>query len=54
VEYARLVERGELAALRVPPAPSWQRPAAIAIGFLAMAIGMTMVVLIILAGLVVI
>lgn len=51
VEYARLVERGELDALRVEPAPRWQRRAAIAIGVVAMAIGMTMVVLIIVAGL---
>jgi len=51
VEYARLVERGELNALRVQAAPRWQRRAAIVIGLVAMGIGMTLVVLIILAGL---
>jgi cytochrome b subunit of formate dehydrogenase len=51
LEYARLVEQGKLDSLRVPPAPSWQRPVAVAAGVVALAIGTTMVVLIILAGL---
>ncbi len=50
VEYARLVETGQLDSLRVSPAPAWQRKAAVAVGLLAMAIGMTLVVLIILGS----
>jgi cytochrome b subunit of formate dehydrogenase len=50
VEYARLVETGELEALRVPSAPAWWRPAAVVVGILAMAIGLTLVALIVLAG----
>ena len=38
-------------AVRVEAPPKWYRPMAIAAGLLAMAIGMTLVVLIILAGL---
>ena len=51
LEYARLVAQGKLAGVRVPPAPRWQRPVAVAAGILALVIGTTMVVLIILAGL---
>ena len=50
VEYARLVETGELEALRVPLSPAWWRPAAVVVGILAMAIGLTLVVLVVLAG----
>ena len=50
-EYARLVETGELESLRVACPPRWARPLSVAIGILAMVIGMTMVTLIILAGL---
>lgn len=50
-EYARLESEGKLAALRVPPAAPWMRPLAVIVGILAMAIGMTLVTLIILAGL---
>jgi cytochrome b subunit of formate dehydrogenase len=49
-EYERLVRTGALEALRVPPAPPWQRRVAILIGTLAMAVGVTLVVLIVLAG----
>jgi cytochrome b subunit of formate dehydrogenase len=50
-EYARLVETGELDALKVPPAPRWQRNLAVVVGVVAMAIGFTIVALIIMAGL---
>jgi hypothetical protein len=50
-EYERLLASGELDKLRVPPAPSWYRPAAVTAGVLAMLIGTTLVALIILAGL---
>ena len=50
-EYARLVATGEIEKLRVAPAPPWQRKVAVAAGLVAMAIGTTLVVLIILAGL---
>jgi cytochrome b subunit of formate dehydrogenase len=50
-EYERLAASGELAALRVPPAPKWYRPLAVLAGLTAMAIGTTLVVLIVLAGL---
>ena len=50
-EYQRLVTSGEIDKLRVPPAPKWYRPIAVAAGAIAMAIGTTLVVLIILAGL---
>lgn len=49
-EYARLQESGRLASLREPAAPAWQRKAAIVIGAIAMAIGFTLVGLIIAAG----
>ena len=51
VEYERLVASGELEKLRVAPAPRWYRVAAVTAGILAMAVGTTLVVLIILAGL---
>jgi cytochrome b subunit of formate dehydrogenase len=50
-EYQRLVTSGEIEKLRVPPAAKWHRPIAVAAGAIAMAIGTTLVVLIILAGL---
>jgi cytochrome b subunit of formate dehydrogenase len=50
-EYERLVASGEIERLRVPPPPGWYRPAAVVAGLLAMAVGTTLVVLIILAGL---
>jgi cytochrome b subunit of formate dehydrogenase len=50
-EYERLVASGEIERLRVAPPPRWYRPMAVAAGLLAMAIGTTLVVLIILAGL---
>jgi cytochrome b subunit of formate dehydrogenase len=50
-EYARLVATGGLEALKVPPSPPWQRKLAVIVGLVAMAIGTTLVVLIILAGL---
>ena len=50
-EYDRLAASGELEKLRVPTAPRWQRRIAVAVGIGAMAIGTTIVVLIILAGL---
>ena len=50
-EYERLAASGELEKLRVAPAPKWYRPLAITAGLGAMAIGTTLVVLIILAGL---
>ena len=51
VEYARAVATGELETLRVPPPPPWQRKMAILVGIVAMSVGMTLVVLIVLAGL---
>jgi cytochrome b subunit of formate dehydrogenase len=50
-EYARLVATGRLEALQVSPAPAWQRRLAIVVGVVAMAVGFTLVALIILAGL---
>jgi cytochrome b subunit of formate dehydrogenase len=50
-EYARLSQSGALEALREAPAPRWQRRLAVAVGVTAMAIGLTLVTLIILAGL---
>jgi cytochrome b subunit of formate dehydrogenase len=50
-EYERLDASGEIEKLRVAPPPKWYRPMAVAAGLLAMAIGTTLVVLIILAGL---
>ena len=50
-EYERLLASGELEKMRVPAPPSWYRPAAVTAGVLAMVIGTTLVVLIVLAGL---
>lgn len=50
-EYERLKANGQLDALRVAPPPGWYRWFALAMGILAMAIGTTLVVLIVLAGL---
>ena len=50
-EYARLLQEGRLYELRVPPAPRWYRIFAVLMGIIAMAIGTTLVALIILAGL---
>ncbi len=50
-EYERLVRTGQLEALRVAPAPKWYRMFAVIMGITAMAIGTTLVILIILAGL---
>jgi cytochrome b subunit of formate dehydrogenase len=51
VEYDRLAATGELEKLRVPPAPRGYRVFAVFMGIIAMAIGTTIVTLIILAGL---
>ena len=50
-EYARALQSGQLEAMRVAPAPKWQRRLAIVVGTVAMAVGTTLVTLIILAGL---
>jgi cytochrome b subunit of formate dehydrogenase len=50
-EYQRLKESGELESLRVPAPPKWARTVSIVVGVTAMAIGLSMVVLIVLAGL---
>ncbi|HUU23146.1 MAG TPA: hypothetical protein VM389_11495 [Phycisphaerae bacterium] len=50
-EYERLKASGDLESLRVPPAPRWFRPVAVGVGLLAMSVGATLAVLIILAGL---
>ncbi len=49
-QYDRLVKNGRLEELRVEPPPTWQRPLAVTAGILAMAIGTTLVILIILSG----
>lgn len=51
MEYRRLKQSGELESLRVDAPPRWQRRAAVIIGVTAMSIGLTMVTLIVLAGL---
>ncbi len=51
MEYERLVAAGELEKYRVPVAPRWHRPLAVLAGVVAMAIGTTIVALIVLAGL---
>ncbi len=51
MEYQRLAQNGELAALRQTPAPRWQRTLAVVVGVVAMTIGLAMVALIIWAGL---
>jgi cytochrome b subunit of formate dehydrogenase len=50
-EYERLVATGRLDELRVPAPPAWQRQMSVMIGVVAMAVGMTLVALIVLAGL---
>jgi cytochrome b subunit of formate dehydrogenase len=50
-EYERVLSTGHLESLKVEPAPAWQHRLAIVVGVTAMAIGTTLVVLIILAGL---
>jgi cytochrome b subunit of formate dehydrogenase len=50
-EYARMVATGQLESIRVPLAPEWQRRMAVVVGITAMAIGFTLVGLIIVAGL---
>ena len=50
-EYERLQASGELEKLRVKPPPDWYRHFAVAAGIIAMTIGTTLVVLIVLAGL---
>jgi cytochrome b subunit of formate dehydrogenase len=50
-EYARLAAKGELDALRTAPAGRGERALAVLLGMAAMAVGLTLVVLIILAGL---
>ncbi len=50
-EYQRIKETGELESLRVPTPPKWTRTVAVLVGVSAMAIGLSMVVLIVLAGL---
>jgi cytochrome b subunit of formate dehydrogenase len=50
-EYERLVATGKLDELKVAPPPKWARKLAVAAGLIAMLIGSTIVVLIILAGL---
>jgi cytochrome b subunit of formate dehydrogenase len=50
-EYERLAKSGELERLRVAPAPDHYRKFAVLAGLIAMAIGTTLVVLIIMAGL---
>lgn len=50
-EHERLTRTGEIETIRVAPAPPWQRLLAIVVGVIAMAIGIAMVALIVLAGL---
>lgn len=50
-EYERLVAEGKLEELKVRPPEKWQRRVAVAAGVIAMAVGTTLVVLIIMAGL---
>jgi cytochrome b subunit of formate dehydrogenase len=50
-EYDRLLQEGALEARYVPLAPAWYRRGAVLVGVLAMAVGMTLVALIILAAL---
>jgi cytochrome b subunit of formate dehydrogenase len=51
IEYARVSASGELEALKVEPAPAWQYRVAVLVGAIAMLIGISMVALIVLAGL---
>jgi cytochrome b subunit of formate dehydrogenase len=50
-EYERVVAAGELEKLKVAPMAAWKRRAAIAAGIFAMVLGITMVALIVMAGL---
>lgn len=50
-EYERIVAEGRLEEYKVAPPERWQRRVAVAAGVLAMAVGTTLVVLIIMAGL---
>ena len=50
-EHARLAVAGQLEALRTAPPGRGERVLALTLGIAAMAVGMTLVVLIILAGL---
>ncbi len=50
-EFKRMLEAGQVELLKVPTVPAWKIRVAIVCGMLAMAIGITMVVLIVLAGL---
>lgn len=50
-EYDRVVASGEINALRVPAPRPWYRRFSVAMGILAMTVGTTIVVLIILAAL---
>lgn len=50
-EYERLVKSGELESLRAPRPPRWARTLSVVLGVTAMAIGVSMVLLIVLAGL---
>lgn len=50
-EYHRLKQSGELESLRVPVPPKWARRVSVIVGVTAMAIGLSMVILIVLAGL---
>ncbi|MGN6369234.1 MAG: hypothetical protein ACTHN5_13315 [Phycisphaerae bacterium] len=50
-EYERAVASGEIALLRVKPPPLWYHRVAVALGILAMSVGITIVSLIILAAL---
>jgi len=50
-EYHRLKKSGELESMRVPAPPKWARTVSVVVGVSAMGIGLSMVVLIVLAGL---
>jgi cytochrome b subunit of formate dehydrogenase len=50
LEYERMVQTGRLEHLRVPVAPPWQRRLSVVIGIVAMAVGFSIVAVIVLAG----
>ncbi len=50
-QYERLIKTGRFEELRVKSPPRWQRPLAVTVGILAMVIGTTLVVLIVMSGL---